>query len=184
MRRSSRLVVLLCLAVPAATALAEPARYGIGRTPTDAEIAAWNIDVRADGQGLPPGRGSVAEGAALFAQRCQGCHLDGGTKALDPGLDILVGRTGTLKGSHPGKTIGTYWPFATTLFDYIRRAMPLPSPQSLTPDEVYAVSAFLLNRNGIIGDDAVLDAEALPKIRMPNRDGFNDRDDWRDPPRR
>jgi len=182
MRWSSRLALAAALALGPVGAQADQPGYGIGRPPTEAEIDAWNIDVRADGQGLPAGHGSVAEGAALFAERCQSCHLDGGSKALAPGLDILVGRTGTLKGPTPGKTIGTYWPFATTLFDFIRRAMPFPNPQSLTADQVYALCAFLLNRNGIVPGDAVLDAKSLPAIRMPNRDGFNDRDDWRDPP--
>jgi len=180
--RPNLLSLAICLVLSAAQAHAEPPHFGLGRPPTEAEIAAWDIDVRADGQGLPPGHGSVADGARLFAERCQVCHIDGGSKALAPGLDILVGRTGTLKGPNPGKTIGTYWPYATTLFDFIRRAMPFPNPQSLSADEVYALSAYLLNRNAIVADDTVLDAENLPRIRMPNRDGFNDRDDWRDPP--
>jgi len=173
MRRFSAASLGILLALAATAARAEPPQdpvnYGIGRTPTDAEIAAWNIDVRADGQGLPPGHGSVAEGEALFAERCQSCHLDGGTKALAPGLDILVGRTGTLKGRAPGKTIGTYWPFATTLFDFIRRAMPFNAPQSLSNDEVYAASAYVFYLNHLVPADAVLDAQTLPAIPMPGR---------------
>ena len=158
---SDRIALALALAfcLLAGQTQADSPNFGFGRPPTEAEIAAWDIDVRADGKGLPPGHGSVAEGARLFVEHCQVCHLDGGAKALAPGLDILVGRKDALTADNPAKTIGNYWPFATTLFDFIRRAMPLPAPQSLKPDEVYALSAFLLNR-----------------------DGFIDRDDWRDPP--
>ena len=165
-------------------ALDKAGGLGIGRVPTPEEIAAWDIDARPDGLGLPAGKGGVAEGERVFAQRCEGCHQNGGEKAAVASLDILVGGNGTLDTAKPLRTIGSYWPFATTLFDYIRRAMPFDAPQSLSADEVYALSAYLLNRNGIVPVDAVLDATMLAQIRMPNRDGFIDRDDWRSPPQK
>lgn len=143
--------------------------YGIGRPATDQEIQAWNIDVAPTGEGLPPGRGTVKEGATLFAARCAACH---GATGQEGPMDRLVGGVGTLASRQPIKTIGSYWPYATTLYDYVRRAMPFPAPQSLSPDEVYSVVAWLLYRNGIIAEDFVLDAQSLPGISMPNRQGF------------
>lgn len=142
---------------------------GVGRPATDAEIRAWDIDVSPDGSGLPPGRGSALEGRAVYAAKCARCHGPTGTEGP---ADPLVGGQGTLKGPDPVRTVGSYWPYATTLFDYIRRAMPFDAPQSLTPDETYAVVAWLLAENGIVAGDQVLDAKSLPAVRMPNRDGF------------
>ncbi len=161
-------LVTLFAALPAQ---GEEKRYGFGRTPTSAEIAAFDIDVRPDGQGLPPGHGSVPEGAGIFATKCASCH---GEKAelAQPSGNLLAGGQGTLAFAKPVKTVGSYWPYATTLFDFIRRAMPFNAPQSLSNDEVYAVTAYVLSLNGIVGEDAVLDAATLPKLRMPNRDGF------------
>jgi cytochrome c len=157
----------------AALTLAGPAsaetRYGIGRPATAAEVAAWNIDIDRDGRKLPPGRGSVAQGGALFAERCAACH---GEKAEGGLGDRLVGGQGTLASATPVKTVGSFWPYAPTLFDYVRRAMPMNAPQSLTNDEVYAVVGYLLNLNGLVPDDAVLEARTLAAVRMPNRDGF------------
>ena len=157
----------------AAIVLAGPAsaetRYGIGRPATAAEIAAWNIDIDRDGRKLPPGRGSVAQGGALFAERCAACH---GEKAEGGLGDRLVGGQGTLASATPVKTVGSFWPYAPTLFDYVRRAMPMNAPQSLTDDEVYAVVGYLLNLNGLVPDDVVLEARTLAAVRMPNRDGF------------
>ena len=162
-------------------ACAEPvARIGIGREITHAELAAWDIDVRADGQGLPPGRGSVAEGARLYAERCATCHGAHGEGAapgtFGPGqrapFEPLVGGRGSLAGPRPVKTVGSFWPYAPTLFDFINRAMPFDAPQSLTAAEVYAVSAYVLHLNGLLPADAVLDAASLPKVEMPNREGF------------
>lgn len=146
-------------------------RYGIGRQASQAEIAAWNIDIDRDGHNLPPGRGSVAEGRSLFADQCASCH---GVKGEGGIGDRLVGGQGTLKADNPVKTVGSFWPYATTLFDYIRRAMPMNSPQSLTADQVYALSAYILSLNGIVPDEAVMDAASLAAVRMPNRDGFVD----------
>ncbi len=153
----------------------EPARFGFGRTPTPAEIAAFDIDVRPDGQGLPPGHGSVQDGAKIFATACASCHGEKGDTATPTGA-VLVGGQGTLTSPKPLKTVGSYWPYATTLFDYIRRAMPFNAPQSLSNDEVYAVTAYLLSLNKIVPEDTVLDAGTLPKVRMPNRDGFKPAD--------
>ncbi|MBI0329439.1 cytochrome c [Burkholderia plantarii] len=146
-----------------------PTRYGLGQPVTEASLAAWNIDVAPDGRGLPPGSGSVARGGQVYAQKCAMCH---GAKGEGGVGDALVGGIGTLADHKPKKTVGSYWPYATTLFDYIRRAMPYNAPGSLSADDVYAVSAFLLNRNGIVPDGATLDATTLPRVRMPNRDGF------------
>jgi S-disulfanyl-L-cysteine oxidoreductase SoxD len=153
----------------------EPAHYGFGRAPTPAEIAAFDIDVRPDGQGLPPGHGSVQDGAKIFATTCASCHGEKGETSAPTGV-VLVGGQGTLSSVKPVKTIGSYWPYATTLFDYIRRAMPFNAPQSLSNDEVYAVTAYLLSLNKIVPDNAVLDARTLPEVRMPNRDGFEPAD--------
>ncbi len=153
-------------------AAAEPPRpLPFGRLATPAEIAAADIDVRADGAGLPPGRGSVTDGAALFASGCAACHGEQGQKPI-AGAPLLMGGLGTLATPKPVQTVGSYWPYATTLFDYIRRAMPFQAPGSLTDDQVYALTAYILRLNGIVPDDTVLDAATLPKVRMPNRDGF------------
>ncbi len=143
--------------------------YGLGRPATDEEIRAWNIDVSPSGEGLPPGQGTVKQGAQVFAAKCAACH--GPTGAEGP-KDRLVGGQGTLASQKPVRTIGSYWPYATTLYDYIYRAMPFNGPQSLTPDETYAVIAWLLFQNKIIAENAVIDAKTLPKVEMPNRNGF------------
>jgi cytochrome c len=158
-------VLLLGACAPTAPAK----RLGLGQAATAEQIRGWDIDVRADGAGLPAGRGSVAQGRALYAARCLACHGANGEKGPAP---QLAGGQGTLATRTPVLTVGSYWPYATTLYDYIHRAMPLDSPQSLTPDEVYAVTAYTLHLNGIVTADAVLDAPALAAIRMPNRDGF------------
>ncbi len=144
-------------------------KYGLGRPATEAEIQPWNIDISPTGKGLPRGRGTVPQGASIFAAKCSMCHGPTGTEGP---RDRLVGGQGTLATDNPMKTIGSYWPYATTLFDYIYRAMPYSTPQSLTPDEVYALVAWLLFRNGVIPEDAVMDAKSLPAVQMPNRKGF------------
>jgi S-disulfanyl-L-cysteine oxidoreductase SoxD len=159
----------LAAALAATQAFADQPRYHLGRTPTQAEIDAWNIDVRADGQGLPAGHGSVAQGRAIFAETCAACHGNKGTGGL---ADPLAGGFGTLTQRNPVRTVGSYWPYATTLFDFIRRAMPFNAPESLSDDQVYAVSAYVLSLNGIVSDDTELNATNLPKIVMPNRNGF------------
>jgi S-disulfanyl-L-cysteine oxidoreductase SoxD len=159
--------LLFLLLLVAASVHAE--RFGIG-TPASPEILrAWDIDVAADGAGLPRGRGSVQTGALVYAQRCAACH---GAKGEGKPQDRLAGGQGTLATEKPDKTIGSYWPYATTLFDYVRRAMPFNAPQSLSNDEVYALVAYLLYLNGIVSGDAVMDDVSLAATRMPNRDGF------------
>jgi S-disulfanyl-L-cysteine oxidoreductase SoxD len=163
-----RLALCAVLIVVAAPAAAQAPKFGQPIAPAD--IALWDISIGPDGAGLPPGRGSVAQGAAVYAAQCQACH---GEKGAGKPNDALVGGIGSLAPEKtPLKTVGSYWPYATTLFDYVRRAMPFQESQSLTSDEVYAVSAYILNLNGIIGANEVLDAQSLPKVTMPNRDGF------------
>jgi len=142
---------------------------GIGRLATEEDIRAWNIDVSPTGEGLPPGKGTVKQGSQVFAAKCAACH---GPTGVEGPKDKLVGGQNTLATPQPIKTIGSYWPYATTLYDYIYRAMPFPAPQSLTPDEVYSVIAWLLFQNQIIAEEAVIDAQTLPKVQMPNRNGF------------
>jgi mono/diheme cytochrome c family protein len=166
-----RIALLGGLSLVASAALAEPPRGGFGRPATPAEIAAADIDVRADGMGLPPGRGSVAEGEALYATSCAACHGERGQKPVSPALRLTGGR-GTLATPNAVQTVGSFWPYATTLFDYIRRAMPFPAPQSLPADQVYALTAYILRLDDIVADGTVLDADSLAKVRMPNRDGF------------
>ncbi len=141
----------------------------LGTAPTAADIAAWNIDVRPDGTGLPPGHGSVARGEIVYTDNCSACH---GTAGVGGPKERLVGGQGSLATAHPIKTIGSFWPYATTLFDYVRRAMPYQAPGSLSADDTYSVVAYLLNLNGIVDKRTVLDARSLPKVQMPNRDGF------------
>lgn len=161
-----------CIVVLAVLSLA-PAQaqspYGIGRSATPAEIAGWNIDIDRYGNNLPPGRGTVGRGRAVYAQQCVSCHGPRGEGAVG---DRLVGGQGTLATPEPIRTVGSYWPYATTLFDYIRRAMPQNAPQSLSNEDVYAVSAYLLNLNGLLAADATLDAKTLSAIKMPNRGAF------------
>jgi cytochrome c len=163
-----------CLRERPATQTDAPARFGFGRAATPGEIAAWDIDVMPDGTGLPPGSGTAAQGAALYQHRCAMCHGPTGTEGP---FDRLVGREprqGFPFGRDPRlvRTIGNYWPYATTLYDYINRAMPLNAPGSLTPDEAYGLVAFLLSRNEIIADTAVINARTLPRVVMPARGRF------------
>ena len=152
-----------------APALAQLPTYGLGRAPTAEEITAWDLTIPPDGKGLPPGHGTAALGRPIYVQRCANCH---GETGQDPKYFVLVGGHGTLATTKPLRTIGSFWPYATTLWSYIRRTQPFDEPGSLTPDEVYAVTAYLLHLNGIVKEDEVLDAATLPRIRMPNRDGF------------
>jgi cytochrome c len=141
----------------------------LGRPLSPEEISKLDITVAPDGSGLPPGSGSVSEGAKVYAEKCQSCH---GAKGQGGPQDQLAGGVGTIASAKPVKTPVSYWPTATTIFDYVRRAMPLQSPQSMTNDEVYAVTAYLLSIDKIVSEEAVLDAKSLPQVKMPNRDGF------------
>jgi cytochrome c len=151
------------------TGVAAQSPYGIGRPATPTEIAGWNIDVGRDGSGLPPGSGTVSHGRDVFAQQCAACHGDKGDGGVG---DRLVGGQGTLATSKPVRTVGSYWPYAPTLFDYIRRAMPQNAPESLSNNDVYAVSAYILHLNGLLPADAAIDAKTMGAIKMPNRNMF------------
>src|SRR5262245_36898558 len=148
---------------------AQSQTFGVGRTPTPEEMRDLGSAIAPDGRGLPAGSGSVSEGRAVFAAQCARCH--GPTGEGDVGAR-LVGGQGTLRTPRPLKTVGSFWPYATTLWDYINRAMPFDKPGLLTPPEAYAAAAFGLKLNGIIRDDEVMDRTTLPKVEMPNRAGF------------
>lgn len=141
----------------------------LGREATAAQIAGWDISVGPDGIGLPPGKGTPTTGAPVYEQKCQVCH---GARGAGQPNDRLVGGHGTLASKAPVRTIGSYWPYATTVFDYVRRSMPYLQSQSLSDDEVYAVTAYLLHLNGIIGDNDEMNAQTLPKVKMPNQPNF------------
>lgn len=143
--------------------------YGLGRPVTPEEIRRLDISISPSGEGLPPGSGTGERGKAVFAAQCARCH---GATGREGPEDVLVGGIGSLASANPQKTVGSYWPYATTLFDYVRRAMPFDRPGVLSADEVYSVVAYVLQLNGIVSASDVVDAETLPKIRMPNRDGF------------
>lgn len=165
--RSAALVAAAgLLAAAAASAQEGP---NLGRPATPAEIAGWDITIEPDGTGLPPGSGDALAGEAVYTAKCLACHGAEGAGQLN---DRLAGGHGTLQDAAPVRTIGSYWPHATTVFDYVRRAMPYTMPQSLSDDEVYAVTAYLLYINDIIGERDVMNAETLPAVRMPNRDNF------------
>jgi cytochrome c len=142
----------------------------LGRPATPEEIALWDISIGPDGAGLPPGNGSPQQGEAVYVEKCLPCH---GEKGAGKPNDQLVGGLGTLTGDQPPvKTVGSFWPYATTLFDYVRRAMPFNTPRSLSDDEVYAVCAYILQLNGVIAENAVMNAQTFANVQMPNRDGF------------
>ncbi len=148
--------------------------YGIGRAATAEEIKKLDIDVMPDGRGLPPGRGTVAEGSTVYAAKCQSCH---GANGEGGAFDRLVGRDSGPKWNFATdpklvKTVGNYWPYATTLYDYTSRAMPFMQPGTLTPNETYGLVAYILALNKIVADDAVMDQTTLPKVVMPSRDKF------------
>jgi S-disulfanyl-L-cysteine oxidoreductase SoxD len=153
----------------AVTLTAQSPKYGVGRPATPEQIRELGIAIAPDGTGLPEGSGTVAAGRDLFISECARCH---GTKAEGDIGPPLVGGRGTLNTAKPLKTVGSYWPYATTVWDFINRAMPFDRPGSLKPSEVYAAVAYILNLNDIIGSDQVMDAKSLPKVKMPNRDGF------------
>ena len=148
--------------------------FGFCSPATPEQIAGWDIDAKPDGTGLPPGSGTVQHGEEIYARlgaKCHGAKGEGGE-----GVPPLVGGIGSLNTDAPLKTVGSYWPYAPVLYDYIHRAMPADNPQSLTSDEVYALCAYLLYLNGIVPEDAVMDAETLPQVVMPNHAGFTSPD--------
>lgn len=167
--------VLALLLVPTVAAAEQAGHYGFGEPATKEQIAAWDIDIRPDGTGLPAGSGSVDEGAQVYQVQCAACH---GTFGEGMGrYPVLSGGMGSLSDDRPEKTVGSYWPYATTLFDYIHRAMPFYAPQSLSDDQVYAITAYVLNLNNIVPADFVANAETLPQVEMPNAGNFS----WEDP---
>jgi hypothetical protein len=169
--RSGKVFVPMMVLMSCGTALAQGPTYKLGRTPTPEEIKALDISIGPEGKELPPGRGTVPEGEKIYAKNCAKCHGRTGTEVKflhGP----LVGGFGTLTTLQPLKTIGSYYPYSTTIWDYINRSMPFDKPSSLSAGDVYSVVAFLFYRNGIIKESEVLDATSLPKIEMPNRNGF------------
>ena len=160
---AKRLAIAASLALLASAAIAAD-KPGLGKPVSEADLALWDISVGPDGKGLPPGSGTAAQGAAIYAQKCEACHGKEG-----------LGGANAMLANPPGKsdrTIALYVPTATTIFDYTRRAMPFTQPKSLSNDEVYSLTAYILARNKLIGETDVIDAQSLPKVAMPNRDGF------------
>lgn len=157
-----------------ATATADAKALQLGRAALPGEIAAWDIDVRPDGQGLPPGKGSVKAGEEIFLQQCAACHGEFGEGAGR--WPPIAGGRGSLKDHNPEKTIGSFWPYLSTVFDYIHRTMPFGNAQSLPPDDVYALTAFLLFMNDVVKEDFVLSKENFTTVRLPNESGFYDDD--------
>src|SRR5437868_1130648 len=167
--RSALLIAALGLAMASAVAFAAESP-NLGRVATPEEIAGWDISIGPSGVGLPSGSGTPKQGEAVYAAKCVACH---GEKGAGKPNDQLVGGQGTLPGDKPPvKTVGSFWPYATTVFDYLRRAMPYNESKSLNNDEVYAVVAYILNLNGVVGENDMMDAQTLRKVKMPNRDGF------------
>ena len=167
-RTCSRALLLALVFAAAGAARAEPP--GLGTPVSEAEVAAWDISIMPDGSGLPPGRGTPAEGKLVYAQKCSACHGENGVNPAAPGAGPLVG--GKIDRIEAVKTIGNFYGYATSVFDFIRRAMPFNEPRTLSNDEVYAVTAYLLAQNKIIGENDAMDAQSLPKVKMPNRDNF------------
>lgn len=174
--KALRAISTLAVMIPAAISAAEKPPFGYGAPATPAQIAGWDIDARGDdGKGLPPGKGDVARGTEVYADQCAACH---GTFGEGEGrFPKLVGGNGSLTSDRPEPTVGSYWPFAVTLFDYINRAMPMPTPHTLLAEDVYALTAYILNLNDIVPENFVADRDSLPKVKMPNHDNFT----WTDP---
>lgn len=171
MRYLNAIAVILCATlIFLPPAMAEPAlRYGLGQPASEQQIASWDIAIGPHGNELPQGEGGVAEGATIYASKCAHCHGASGREGPDP---VLVGGIGSLASEKPLLTIGSYWPYATTVYDYIARAMPFTAPGSLRADEVYALSAWLLHANGIIDRQERMNRATLPQVKMPNAGGF------------
>jgi S-disulfanyl-L-cysteine oxidoreductase SoxD len=145
---------------------------GLGKPVSEADIKAWDIAVLPDGTNLPPGNGTPAQGAKIYAENCVACHAEGGKGGAGPGAGPLVGGEPLTNGIDTIKTIANYYAYATTVFDYIRRAMPYNAPRSLADNEVYALTAYILSLNKLIGENDAMDAKTLPRVKMPNRDNW------------
>jgi cytochrome c len=162
-------LVMVVVLVSAISLVAQSPKFGVGRSATPEEIRELGAAVGPDGTGLPEGSGTVAAGREVFAAQCARCHGPNGEGGVGA---VLVGGQGTLATPKPLKTVGSFWPYATSVWDYVNRAMPFDQPGLLKPSEVYSVVAYILNLNGIVAESQVLDAKSLPQVRMPNRDGF------------
>ena len=174
----ARWIGVSCLCVSVALAIvvwcasasaAQSPTFGLGRTPAPEALKAIDIEVTPDGKGLPPGSGTAAAGKDVYTRRCETCH---GPTGKEGPQDQLVGGQGTLATPRPQKTVGSYWPYATTLWDYVHRAMPFDHPGTLTTDEVYSAAAYVLFLNGVVGEQDILNQTTLPQVKMPNRNGF------------
>jgi cytochrome c len=168
--RRSLLAVALAVTLGSVAIAAESPK--LGKPISEADIAAWTITAMPDGTGLPAGSGTAAQGAPIYAQKCVACHGEGGKGGVAPGAGPLAGGQPLTSGIDTGKTIGNFYGYATTVFDFTKRSMPFNMPQSLTDNEVYALTAYMLYLNKIIGENDVMDAKTLPAVKMPNRDGF------------
>lgn len=182
-RAAAAVALAVALSAPLAAGAADklPAGPGLGQDAPAALVAKWDISITPDGAGLPPGSGSALQGAPVYARACQSCHGPNGAGGRGATAAALTGGIGTLATDDPVKTVNSYWPYATTAFDYIRRAMPLTTPQSLNDDEVYGLVAFILSIDGLVKAADVLDAKTLPNVQMPNRNGFVNF--WPEPPK-
>ncbi len=161
--------LLLPLALLGLAAFAQGPKYKVGRPATPEDIRATDQFVAPDGAGLPPGKGTAAEGRDIYSRRCARCH---GAQGQGDQEGPLVGGKGSLKSAKPLRTVGSFWPYATTIYDYVHRAMPFDNPGLLDANQTYSVVALILHMNGIIGEKDEMNAQTLPKVRMPNRDGF------------
>ena len=175
----SAIIGMTLLTFACGASAADRQLVGRGQPVTQSDLKAWNISVFPSGAGLPEGSGTAKQGAEIFASKCAACHGDKGQGGLGPALITDIKRQGIDEGT---TSIANYWPYSTTLFDYVRRAMPWQSPRSLGDEEVYALVAFILAQNKLISEDEVVDARSLPRVRMPNRDGFIVRDSKLTPP--
>ena len=162
-------LALACVCVGGAAHAQSP---NLGAPISEADIKQWDIAILPDGTNLPPGRGTAAEGAKIYAEKCVACHAEGGKGGASPGAGPLAGGAPLTNGIDTPKTIGNYYAYATTVFDYIRRAMPFNAPRSLNDNEVYALTAYILSLNKLIPEAEAMDAKTLPQVKMPNREGF------------
>lgn len=167
-RRPAASLLAWCLLTLPPAALAGPEGPRLGQALTADELTDMDSQVFPDGAGLPAGQGTAVEGKAIYEAQCAGCH---GPRGTGGSAGELAGRS-PLNGPHPDQTVGNYWPYATTIFDFVRRSMPLNAPRRLSNDQLYAISAYLLHINGIIDEKSEMNARTLPAIRMPNREGF------------
>jgi len=167
-----KLIAAAALALACGTGAAQAQSPGLGKPLSEADIKQWDIAILPDGSNLPPGSGTPAKGAKIFAEKCSACHGDAGKGGVAPYYPALVGGQPLTNGIDTVKTIANYYAYPTTIFDYTRRGMPYNMPRSLTDDEVYSLTAYILALNNLIVQDDVMDANTLPKVKMPNRDNF------------